>query len=317
MTVPNPTRLPGDPIPPPEPPYPWKVGVGMVGLVALVLVVVWLAFQLVKGPPTAGEFPSPATATAIQRDFVATVSAADTARPRSTSRPATSAPTVAPTTAPAALPAPTAVRASTPQPATTEPDSAGVSTVAVSATPASTAQTITSTQPLVPSAQAPTRLATPIAAGGSESAAPTPWPTVNPALEEEVSDAYLHYWQVVADTALTLDPVPLAEVAAGEQLSVLEKNLAEDSSNNHATRMKVQHDFVVVSVNSDQAEVADQLRDLSIVVDASTHEPLPDQADAASIDSIPPINAILDLRRIDGTWKVVTAGKALEQAQTP
>ena len=47
MTTPTtPVRLPGDPIPPPpEPRFPWRVGVAMLGLVVLVLVVVWLGFQ--------------------------------------------------------------------------------------------------------------------------------------------------------------------------------------------------------------------------------------------------------------------------------
>jgi hypothetical protein len=134
---------------------------------------------------------------------------------------------------------------------------------------------------------------------------------------KEVSDAYTHYWQVVADTALSLDPAPLAEVAAGDQLQVLQNNLADDSASNRATRVEVQHNFIVVSVDGDRAEVADQLTDRSILVDPETHEPLPGQAAPPSAETAPPINAIIDLRRVDATWKVVSAGRAVERAQTP
>src|SRR4051794_22491993 len=109
MATPStPIRLPGDPIPPPsEPRYPWRVAVTMFGLVALVLLVVWLGFQAVKGPATSGQFPTAPTATAYALAFQATVSAADTAEPRATPVPTTQ-PTVAPT------PAPTVITAAAP-----------------------------------------------------------------------------------------------------------------------------------------------------------------------------------------------------------
>jgi hypothetical protein len=97
----------------------------------------------------------------------------------------------------------------------------------------------------------------------------------------------------------------------------LKKNLADDSASNRATREKVQHSFVVVSADGDQAEVADQLRDLSVVVDPATHEPLSGQSASPTADTAPLINAIVDLHCIDNTWKVVRAGQADARAQTP
>src|SRR6266498_1570421 len=122
MTTPTtPVRLPGDPIPPPpEPRFPWRVGVAMFGLVALVLLVVWLGFQAVRGPATSGQFPTAPTATAYARAFQATVSAADTAEPRPTP-PTTPQPTVAPTAAPTRAPTAISAPAATRQLATTVP----------------------------------------------------------------------------------------------------------------------------------------------------------------------------------------------------
>jgi len=139
---------------------------------------------------------------------------------------------------------------------------------------------------------------------------------VAPALAAEVSTAYLQYWQVVADTALTLDPGPLEEVAAEEQLEALRSNIEEDRSNNRATHMKLQHDFIVVFADATHAQVADRLRDLSYYVDASTLEPLPGQTEPVP-EIAPRVNAILDLRQVDGHWKVVRAAKAVPEGRTP
>ena len=70
-----------------------------------------------------------------------------------------------------------------------------------------------------------------------------------------------------------------------------------------AIRAEVQHQYTVVSVDGDQAQVADRGRDFSIYVDASTKEPLPGQVrpDEASA----PLSTILYfLRKEGGTWTV-------------
>jgi hypothetical protein len=140
----------------------------------------------------------------------------------------------------------------------------------------------------------------------------TPWPTVDPELVQAVSEAYLHYWQVVADTALSLDPAPLDQVAAGDQLAALQKSIENDKANSRATRMDTQHNFVVISATTSQAEVADRLHYAVTMVDADSHEPLQNQAQPTSADQAPETDAILDLQNIDGVWKVVYAAKAVE-----
>jgi hypothetical protein len=308
MTVPTPTRQPGDPIPPPEPPYPWKVGVGMAGLVALVLVVAWLAFQVLKGPPTAGQFPSPATATAIQRDFEATVSAADTARPRPTPRPPTPAPTVAPTTAPAALAAPTAVRVSTPQPSTTASGTTVRSTGPI-ATPVPAAAGTAPTEalgqiPSVATEAVPARTTTTGTAGVGEPTTVTAAPTVAPELVQQISDSYRQYWQVKADAFYSLDASTLSQVAVGQELSRLQQQIADDQANGRAMHVTGHHDFTVLSAENGQAQVADDYRDLSVAIDPVSHDPLPGQAQPQSVDSAPEFKVVYDLQFSAGTWKV-------------
>jgi hypothetical protein len=131
---------------------------------------------------------------------------------------------------------------------------------------------------------------------------------VAPELEAQVSDAYKHYWQVKANSFLALDPGPLDSVAAGNELTALRKDLENDRANGRATRMKVQNNFIVVSANDDQAQVADRLRDLSIYVDPSTQQPLPAEIEPASPEVAPEVKAIYQLQRIDGVWKVVDGG---------
>jgi hypothetical protein len=309
MTTPTPTRLPGDPIPPPpQPRYPWRVGVTMLGLVVLVLVVVWLAFQALKGPPTAGQFPSPATATAIERNFEATVSAADTAQPRPTTRPTTqpaTQPTAAPTRAPTALAAPVAAPEATPQIATTVPRTADqvATTQVAAATSAPTPAAAAASQ------AEPARTATVAPAGTTDSATETPAPTVAPELAAEVSAAYARYWQVLADADYSNDPSALEQVAAGEQLATLQNNIAEDQSLGRATRVRVQHSFAVASVHDNQAEVDDHLQDLSVFVDPNTHNPLAGEVEPSSVDAAPAFDAIFQLQLLDGTWKVTSAAR--------
>ena len=317
MTTPTPTRLPGDPIPPPpQPRYPWRVGVTMLGLVVLVLVVVWLAFQALKGPPTAGQFPSPATATAIERNFEATVSAADTAQPRPTTRPTTqpaTQPTAAPTRAPTALSAPVAATEATPQIATTVPRTADqvATTQVAAATSAPTPAAAAASQ------AEPARTATVAPAGDARSATETPAPTVAPDVEQAISDAYLsNYWQAKADALYSLDPTPLQQVAAGPELTRLEQRIQDDKAQGRATLVKTQHTFAVSWAQDGEAQVVDRYADMSIWVDATTHAPLPGQVEP-SPDSAPIHKVVDNLQFIDGTWKVTDGAEVVDGQTTP
>lgn len=70
-----------------------------------------------------------------------------------------------------------------------------------------------------------------------------------------------------------------------------------------AIRAEVQHQYTVVRVDRDEAQVLDRLRDFSIYVDATTKQPLagqvrPDDANA------PVSTSLYFLRNVDGAWKV-------------
>lgn len=134
---------------------------------------------------------------------------------------------------------------------------------------------------------------------------PTPLPTVPPELNAEVSAAYLNYFQVRGDALLNLDPAPLTQVAAGQVLAGLQKQIESDRAQGRAIETNVQHNFVVLSVQGDSATVADGYRDFSVFVDPITHEPLPGQVVPASAEAAPLAKVVYHLQRIDGIWKVV------------
>ena len=124
-----------------------------------------------------------------------------------------------------------------------------------------------------------------------------------------VSDAYLHYWSVRADALLALDSSALDQVAAGDELAALDKNIETFRGQGRALRTDVQHQFSVLTVINDQAVVTDHFRDSSIYVDPATHEPLPGQVAPASPDEAPEIGVLYKLELIDEEWKVVQGQK--------
>jgi hypothetical protein len=109
---------------------------------------------------------------------------------------------------------------------------------------------------------------------------------------------------VKADAFFALDPAPLSQVSTGPELTRLEERLADDQAAGRATRVKTEHNFVVLSANDNHAQVADDYRDLSIWVDPSTHEPLPGESEPASSEVAPEHKVVYDLVFSEGTWKV-------------
>jgi hypothetical protein len=130
-----------------------------------------------------------------------------------------------------------------------------------------------------------------------------------------VSGAYNRYWQVKADAFYLLDASQLSDVATGAELSRLEQRISDSQANDRATRVRVQHDFVVVSAQGDQAEVADDYRDFSVWIDPSTHQPLPGQTEPTA-DTAPEHKVLIDLQLSDGTWKVADGVELVRQETT-
>jgi hypothetical protein len=198
---------------------------------------------------------------------------------------ATAARTPAVTTVPTPVPAVAPTLAPTPQPTPlTIPIPAAQPTTAPSSAPA-TAGVGTS----VP------------AANGTPNSLPTP----SPEMVTSVSEAYLQFWSVYTYAFLNLDPAPLDQVAAGDELAVLQHDIEANHSQGRALKTDVQHQFAVIVAINDQAVVTDDIRDSSIYVDPETEEPLPGQAVTGSPDKASEYKGVYRLQLINNTWKVV------------
>jgi hypothetical protein len=212
------------------------------------------------------------------------------------------------------------ITAQRPVPVTVAPTSLTTSEPTLSVQPTSPPQTLAaasnpttvSNVATVAATSRPTPVPTPmpspvptqaVAASGSVTAEPSPLPTVPPELRSEVEAAYTQYWDARAQAVWTLDPSPLDAVATGDELLALRNDVEQLRTEGHAIKAEVQHQYTVVAVDGDQAQVADRLRDFSIYVDASTKEPLPGQVrpDEASA---PLSTSLYFLRRVDDAWKV-------------
>jgi hypothetical protein len=134
-------------------------------------------------------------------------------------------------------------------------------------------------------------------------------PTVPPELASEVSGAYLRYFQVTADAFLDLDATSLPDVAVDGELTALQQNIVDFRSQGRALMTNVQHNFTVVSVDGDVAQVTDQYRDSSVYVDPTTHEPLPGEVAPSSPENAPLVRVVYRLEHVDGTWKVAGGTK--------
>lgn len=193
----------------------------------------------------------------------------------------------------------------TPAPTATTEVGAPVQPTSVQmALPTSTSIVVQATAPTTP---IPLFAGTPIAA-----ALPAlPTPTADQAAE--IAAAYEEYFNVTSDALLNLDASKLSDVAADQELAALEQNIQEDRSQERALDTNVEHDFYVIGYLGDEAEVADRYKDSSIYVDPVTHAPLPGQVAPASPDVAPTVSVIYRLRRIDGTWKVVSGQRFVPQ----
>ncbi len=100
-----------------------------------------------------------------------------------------------------------------------------------------------------------------------------------------------------------LDPAPLDAVATGDELLALRRDVEQLRARGRAIRAEVQHQYTVVRVDGDEAQVADRLRDFSIYVDATTREPLPGQVRPSEADA-PQSTILYFLRKENGDWKV-------------
>lgn len=123
-------------------------------------------------------------------------------------------------------------------------------------------------QPATPTGE-PSPTASPAATATAE-ATPTPTPSV----EEEVSEAYLNYWQVYADAVFDLDETRLTEAMSEQQLERTRQEIENLRQRGRAAKIVVEHDFFIVDLDpvAGTATVRDQYANRSYEVDAETKE---------------------------------------------
>jgi hypothetical protein len=150
------------------------------------------------------------------------------------------------------------------------------------------------TQP-VPTAAPPAATAAPTAVPPTPTAVPIPTD-----LRHEIEDAYVKYWRVRADAALTLDPSHLPEVAAGDHLEQEREEIAQLQAEGRAAKVIVDLQFRVVQATDTTATVYDDFKNFSYAVDKNTKAPLVEPPRTAEIHVVS-----FELQKIDGVWKVV------------
>ena len=119
-------------------------------------------------------------------------------------------------------------------------------------------------------------------------------------LRHEIEGAYVRYWNVRADAALTLDPSHLPEVAAGDRLEREREEIAQLQAEGRAAKVVVDLQFRVVQATETTATVYDDFKNFSYAVDRNTKTPLVEPPRAAEIHVVS-----FEMQKIDGVWKVV------------
>ena len=98
--------------------------------------------------------------------------------------------------------------------------------------------------------------------------------------KEQVRQAYLHFWEVVAQTSLSHDPAPLSNVAGGQVLDYSTSALAHDRSVNQTWLIKLDHNIKSITVIQGLggpglgAQVDDFYEDHTVLVDPQTMHPI-------------------------------------------
>ncbi|MDI6872306.1 MAG: hypothetical protein QME79_13340 [Bacillota bacterium] len=134
----------------------------------------------------------------------------------------------------------------------------------------------------------------------TQTAAPTVVPTATPSVEEEVSQAYLHYWEVYAEAVFNLDESSLPEVMTVPDLERAREEVETLRQRGRAAKIVVEHNFVILQLDpvAGTATIRDEYTNRSYEVDANTKE---------MIGDAPQGNLLTDtyfLVKEGGTWKV-------------
>ena len=261
------TAPPGASGPPGQPPYPWRLFVGM--LVVILVGGAVLAVLLGLNPLT------------FQRTEPAVQPTSITA--------ATSA--IGPATAVA-----TAALASAPTVATAAQTAVPVATAqAPSAPGAAAAATGVVAQPTLAAASG-------AAVSPTGQAEPTPvQAAVSPELAAAIINGYDNYWsvRVRAMGDPTSASIDLESVMAGDELAAAYKTLSEYRDGGEAYQATVDHQIWITRATPNAAEVVDRFTASTLKLDPETKEPV------EATPQVEQITGRFVLQTINGVWKVV------------
>ncbi len=108
----------------------------------------------------------------------------------------------------------------------------------------------------------------------TRTATPAATPTATPSIEQEVSEAYLRYWEVYADAVFNLDETRLSEVMTGPQLQRTRQEIESLRQRGRAAKIVVEHNFFIAELDpvAETATIRDEYTNKSYEVDAQTKE---------------------------------------------
>src|SRR6266542_939484 len=173
---------------------------------------------------------------------------------------------------------------------------------APTASPVATPTSAVTAIPTVLPTAAPNQSPSTPAALATAFASPSALPTVDPALADEIGQAYQRYWQIRAEAFFALDTSRLGTVMAGEHKDAVEEQIEALRLQGRAFMTDVEHHFAVLEATNTHAWVGDNYISNSVFVDQQTHAPL-DKPTAGNVEEY------YEMQRIDGEWKVVTLAR--------
>lgn len=115
--------------------------------------------------------------------------------------------------------------------------------------------------------------------------------------EQEVEAAYLRSWEVYARAAFTFDTSELHDVYAKEALQTVLDEIARSKANREPSKIVVEHDYHIVFLSPTLANVSDNYRNHSVILDPDTGQPA--EADPNEI-----VHDNYTMELIGGAWKV-------------
>jgi hypothetical protein len=132
---------------------------------------------------------------------------------------------------------------------------------------------------------------------------PTPRPTVEPLLAQEIGRAYVAFWNIRSQALLDLDDAHIADVMDGGYLANIQELIGQLRSERRAIKTQVSLNYTVLDGSSDRATVFDHFQDNSVYVEIGTEDPLTQPAAGE-------LSVLYQMHRISTSWKVVDSVRA-------